>query len=88
MEITDKKQRPPDLQELVARFGGYSKITAEGWAEYDTAMAEWQLKRREALILSERRARARTAGTGSLAPTTMPTEPTVLRHRSAHAART
>jgi hypothetical protein len=38
--------RPPDLQELVARFGGYD---TEAWAEYDRAMAEWQIKRREAL---------------------------------------
>jgi hypothetical protein len=48
MEITDK-QRPPDLQELVARFGGYNKITAEGWAEYDRAMAEYQQQRREVI---------------------------------------
>jgi hypothetical protein len=45
--------RPPDLQELVARFGGYDKITPEAWAEYDRAMAEWQLKRRE-VIAQER----------------------------------
>jgi hypothetical protein len=45
--------RPPDLQELVARFGGYDKITPEAWAEYDRAMAEWQIKRRE-MIAQER----------------------------------
>jgi hypothetical protein len=30
----ENKARPPDLQELVARFGGYNKITPEAWAEY------------------------------------------------------
>lgn len=37
---------PPDLQELVARHGGYDKITPEAWAEYDRTMAEWQQRRR------------------------------------------
>jgi hypothetical protein len=36
----------PDLQELVARHGGYDRITPEVWAEYDRAMAEWQARRR------------------------------------------
>jgi hypothetical protein len=31
----------PDLQELVARFGGYDKITEEAWAQHDAAMAAW-----------------------------------------------
>jgi hypothetical protein len=35
----------PDLQELVARHGGYDKIPPEAWAEYDRAMAEWQERR-------------------------------------------
>jgi hypothetical protein len=39
--------KPPDLQELVAKHGGYDKITAKGWAEFDRAMAEWQQWRRE-----------------------------------------
>jgi hypothetical protein len=30
----------PDLQELVARFGGYDRITPEAWAEYDREVAE------------------------------------------------
>jgi hypothetical protein len=29
------------LQELVAKYGGYDKVTKEGWAEYDAAMAEY-----------------------------------------------
>ena len=36
----------PDLQELVARHGGYDKISPEAWAEHDRAMAEWQERRR------------------------------------------
>jgi hypothetical protein len=48
MAMTEKP-RPPDLQELVARFGGYNKITPEAWAEYDRQMAEYHTKRREVL---------------------------------------
>jgi hypothetical protein len=42
--------RPPDLGELVERFGGYHKITPEGWAEWDAAVAEFheRLRRRRA----------------------------------------
>jgi hypothetical protein len=29
--------RPPDLQALVAEYGGYDKITPEAWAAYDAA---------------------------------------------------
>jgi hypothetical protein len=36
----------PDLQELVSKHGGYDKIPAQAWAEYDRAMAEWQERRR------------------------------------------
>lgn len=32
----------PELQDLIDRFGGYSKITAEAWAEYDEAVRQWQ----------------------------------------------
>jgi hypothetical protein len=38
-------QRPPDLQELVARYGGYNRITPEAWAKYDRAVAEWKASR-------------------------------------------
>ena len=39
----------PDLQQLVERAGGYQHITAEQWAEYDQAMADWQRRRRAVL---------------------------------------
>lgn len=32
----------PDLQELVAKYGGYNKITAEAWAQFDEQMATYQ----------------------------------------------
>lgn|SRR5262249_21230437 len=35
----------PDLQELVARHGGYHCIPPDAWAEYDRALAEWQERR-------------------------------------------
>ena len=38
--------RPPCLQALVARFGGYHLITPEAWAEYDAAIAQWHIDRR------------------------------------------
>jgi hypothetical protein len=41
---------PPNLQELVAHFGRYDMITAEAWAEFDQAMADYQSARREALV--------------------------------------
>jgi hypothetical protein len=37
--------KPPCLQELVARFGGYDKITPEAWSAYDAAIAQWQIDR-------------------------------------------
>jgi len=37
---------PPNLQEWVARYGGYANIP---WAEWDRANAEWQERRREVL---------------------------------------
>jgi len=37
----------PDLQELVAAWGGYDKITPEAWAAYDRALADWERRRRE-----------------------------------------
>jgi len=43
--VGDQAQ-PPDLQALVAHAGGYERITAEQWTEYDRAMARWQAARR------------------------------------------
>jgi hypothetical protein len=37
----------PNLQRLVAKFGGYDKITPEAWAVWDRAVAEWQQRRRD-----------------------------------------
>jgi hypothetical protein len=42
--------KPPDLQELVALFGGYDKITPEAWAEHDRAMVQWHHDRRVASV--------------------------------------
>ena len=43
----------PDLQELVARHGGYVKIPPEAWAEYDRAMADWQQRRRSRHVVPQ-----------------------------------
>jgi len=32
----------PDLQELVARYGGYNKIPPEAWAQWDADTAAYQ----------------------------------------------
>jgi hypothetical protein len=42
-----KDNAVPDLQELVAAWGGYDKITPEAWAAYDRALADWERRRRE-----------------------------------------
>jgi hypothetical protein len=39
--------KPPDLQEWVARHGGYNRIP---WDQWDKAMAEYQQARREILL--------------------------------------
>ena len=44
-----KRDPPPDLQELVRRFGTYSAITPEAWAEYDAELADWDSRRRARL---------------------------------------
>jgi hypothetical protein len=33
---------PPDLQELVQRFDGFSKVPPREWARFDAAMARWR----------------------------------------------
>jgi hypothetical protein len=35
---------PPNLHNWIDRYGGYANITAEGWADYDRAMAEWRAR--------------------------------------------
>jgi hypothetical protein len=40
------RPKPPGLQELVARFGGYNKIPPEAWAGFDRQMAEYHSARR------------------------------------------
>jgi hypothetical protein len=37
---------PPDLQELVLRFGGYDKIPVEAWTIFNQLMAKWKERRR------------------------------------------
>jgi hypothetical protein len=32
----------PSLQELVERWGGYSHVPVEAWAEFDRRMARWR----------------------------------------------
>jgi hypothetical protein len=36
-----KKNPPPDLQDLVAKFG-YSKITPQAWALFEAESDEWR----------------------------------------------
>jgi hypothetical protein len=38
---------PPDLQQLVSRFGSYDLITPEAWVEFDAANLAWQARRRD-----------------------------------------
>ena len=32
----------PSLAELVERFGGYSRVPVEAWAEFDRRMTRWR----------------------------------------------
>ena len=36
---------PPDLKDLVRRYGGYDKIPPAGWTEWDQRVAEWHIRR-------------------------------------------
>jgi hypothetical protein len=38
---------PPDLHEFIRRFGGYAKVTPEGWAEWDLLNAQYQARHRK-----------------------------------------
>jgi len=38
---------PPDLAELIRKYGGYWDIPEEAWREYLTAIDRWQLERRD-----------------------------------------
>jgi hypothetical protein len=51
--MTRHLRPPPDLQELVQRYGTYSAIPPEAWAEWDRAYDEYRAAMR-AGELSER----------------------------------
>ena len=38
---TDSRE-PPSLQQLVEDAGGFNRITADQWAEFDARMALWK----------------------------------------------
>jgi hypothetical protein len=42
--FADESNQPPDLQEWVARYGGYQNIP---WDLWDAAVVEYQTRRRE-----------------------------------------
>jgi hypothetical protein len=42
----DRNMKAPDLQEWIARYGGYPNIP---WTKWDAAVAAWQEWRREQL---------------------------------------
>jgi len=45
-----KRNPVPSLQELVAKWGTYSNIPAEAWAEFDAARETWEAARKSRLI--------------------------------------
>jgi hypothetical protein len=47
------KNNPPDLQKLVAAAGGYDRITAQMWTEFDRATNAYQQARRDELIAEQ-----------------------------------
>jgi hypothetical protein len=42
MTVLIARPSPPDLQALVAKWGGYRNIPSEAWAGYDLAMLRWR----------------------------------------------
>jgi hypothetical protein len=46
MDKDDGPPKPPDLQKLVAQYGGYNRITPEAWQAWDQANAAYQEARR------------------------------------------
>jgi hypothetical protein len=36
------RRPPPDLQELVRRYGTYPQVTPQAWAQYDHQMERWK----------------------------------------------
>jgi hypothetical protein len=38
-----KDNPQPDLQALVAVYGGYDKITTEAWATFEERRRQWQM---------------------------------------------
>jgi hypothetical protein len=42
-----KAPQPPSLAKLIKTFGGYDRITLEGWSQWDDAVAQWQRYIRE-----------------------------------------
>ena len=41
---------PPDLQMLVAEFGGYDKVPGEAWDAFVDDYANWEFRRRSELL--------------------------------------
>jgi hypothetical protein len=37
---------PPNSQELVAKYGSYTAIPRQAWAEFDAARAQWEEARK------------------------------------------
>jgi hypothetical protein len=42
--MTERRLRrpPPDLHELIRKYGAYSQITPQAWAQYDREMERWK----------------------------------------------
>jgi hypothetical protein len=41
---TRKPDPPPDLIEYIRHYGGYAKVTVEGWREWERIKAEWEAR--------------------------------------------
>jgi hypothetical protein len=40
-----KRNAEPDLHDLVQRYGGYRRVPADAWAQFDLDIADWQARR-------------------------------------------
>jgi hypothetical protein len=46
LDLIRTEAQPPCLQKLVDQYGGYDKITLEGWAQFFSEMRGWKSRLR------------------------------------------
>jgi hypothetical protein len=42
-----RRNPPPSISDLIARFGRYASVPPEAWAKWDAEMEDWHQRRRD-----------------------------------------